>query len=120
MLGDKLRPGLKSLAVAQDRGDEKSSSKRPALGSRHGGRSTASPMSESAVAELGLPIVLKTRRYGYDGKGQAWIRSPGEAEAAWEAIGREPAVAEAGVEFDAEFSVVMARTRRTARRAPSR
>jgi 5-(carboxyamino)imidazole ribonucleotide synthase len=64
----------------------------------------------SAVAELGLPIVLKTRRYGYDGKGQAWIREPGDAESAWDDIGREPAVAEAGVGFDAEFSVVAART----------
>jgi 5-(carboxyamino)imidazole ribonucleotide synthase len=55
-------------------------------------------------------MVLKTRRYGYDGKGQAWIRAPGGVESAWDEIGREPAVAEAGVNFDAEFSVVMART----------
>jgi 5-(carboxyamino)imidazole ribonucleotide synthase len=54
--------------------------------------------------------VLKTRRYGYDGKGQAWIRSAGEAAAAWDAIGHEPAVAEAAVKFDAEFSVTVART----------
>jgi len=64
---------------------------------------------ESAVQELGTPLVLKTRRYGYDGKGQAWIRSPEEAQAALDAIAWEPAVAEAGVSFAAEFSVIVAR-----------
>jgi 5-(carboxyamino)imidazole ribonucleotide synthase len=53
--------------------------------------------------------VLKTRRYGYDGKGQAWIRSPDQAESAWTVIGEEAAVAEAEVEFTAEFSVIVAR-----------
>jgi 5-(carboxyamino)imidazole ribonucleotide synthase len=61
------------------------------------------------VGELGLPIVLKTRRYGYDGKGQAWVRSTGDVEAAWDAIGHEPAIAEAGVDFAAEYSVIVAR-----------
>jgi 5-(carboxyamino)imidazole ribonucleotide synthase len=63
-----------------------------------------------AIADLGLPLVLKTRRYGYDGKGQAWVRSPDEAEAAWNEIGRQPAVAETGVDFEAEFSVILARS----------
>jgi 5-(carboxyamino)imidazole ribonucleotide synthase len=63
----------------------------------------------AAVAELGTPLVLKTRRYGYDGKGQAWIRAEGDAATAWVAIGEEPAVAETGVDFLAEFSVILAR-----------
>jgi 5-(carboxyamino)imidazole ribonucleotide synthase len=63
----------------------------------------------AAIRALGVPIVLKTRRYGYDGKGQAWIRSPQDAADAWDAIGHEPAVAEAGVDFAAEFSVIVAR-----------
>ena len=54
-------------------------------------------------------MVLKTRRYGYDGKGQAWIRSSGDSAGAWASIGEEPAVAEAGVDFSAEFSVIVAR-----------
>jgi 5-(carboxyamino)imidazole ribonucleotide synthase len=58
---------------------------------------------------LGTFVVLKTRRYGYDGKGQAWIRAESEVEAGWAAIGEEPAVAEAGVDFFAEFSVILAR-----------
>jgi len=110
VLGGKLRPGLKSLAIAQDRGDEK------AFLERAGARVTpwrcvgSIEDVHAAVTELGLPIVLKTRRYGYDGKGQAWIRTAKDVEAAWNAIGHEPAVAEAGVDFEAEFSVVIARS----------
>ena len=109
MLGGKLRPGLKSLAVAQDRAEEKAFIE--CTGARVAPwRSVASLEDvDRAVAELGMPVVLKTRRYGYDGKGQAWIRSADEAEAAWDAIGGEPAVAEAGVDFAAEFSVIVAR-----------
>lgn len=110
VLGDKLRPGLKSLAVAQDRGNEKAFIE--STGARVAAwRAVASFADiEDAIAALGVPILLKTRRYGYDGKGQAWIREPAEAEAAWKMIGCEPAVAEAGVDFEAEFSVIMART----------
>lgn len=108
-LGDKLRPGTRSLAVAQDRAVEKQFIE-DCGGAVAPWRSVDSLEDvRSAVAELGLPIVLKTRRYGYDGKGQAWIRSETEAEAAWTAIGEEPAVAEAGVRFSAEFSVIVAR-----------
>ncbi len=53
--------------------------------------------------------MLKTRRYGYDGKGQAWVCGTDEASGAWSAIGEEPAIAEAGVDFVAEFSVILAR-----------
>ena len=110
VLGDKLRPGLKSLAIAQDRAEEKQFISD--AGARVAPWRPVATLDEvkQAVTVLGLPVVLKTRRYGYDGKGQAWIRSADEAEAAWEAIGHEPAVAEAGVNFGAEFSVIVART----------
>ena len=109
VLGDKLHPGTKSLAVAQDRGEEKSFIE--GTGARVAQWREVSSLDDvtAAIAELGVPVVLKTRRYGYDGKGQAWIRSPDEAGAAWDAIGHEPAVAEAGIKFDAEFSVIVAR-----------
>ena len=108
-LGEKLRPSTRSLAIAQDRAREKAFIE--GCGARVTRWREVASLDEvrAAVAELGAPIVLKTRRYGYDGKGQAWIRSAGEAEAAWRAIGEEPAVAEAGVDFLAEFSVVIAR-----------
>ena len=109
-LGDKLRPGTRSLAVAQDRAQEKQFIE--GCGARVAPWRAVSTLADvqSAVAELGSPLVLKTRRYGYDGKGQAWIRSADEAQDAWRQIGEEPAVAEAGIHFDAEFSVVLARS----------
>jgi len=109
VLGPKLRPSTRSLAIAQDRAREKAFIE--GTGGRVAAwRSVASLEEiEVAVEELGLPVVLKTRRYGYDGKGQAWIRSADEAASAWNAIGQKPAVAESGVEFIAEFSVILAR-----------
>ena len=109
LLGDQLRPGVKSLVVAQDRAKEKSFIE--STGGRVAPWRSITSLDEvkAAIAELGLPLVLKTRRYGYDGKGQAWIRSGAGAEAAWETIGRQPAVAEAGIDFAAEFSIVLAR-----------
>ena len=108
-LADKLRPGTRSLAVAQDRAEEKSFIE--SSGARVAPWRPVNSLDDvrKAVSDLGLPIVLKTRRYGYDGKGQAWIRSPEQAEAAWDDIGRQPAVAEAGMSFNAEFSVILAR-----------
>jgi 5-(carboxyamino)imidazole ribonucleotide synthase len=109
LLGDKLRPGTRSLAIAQDRAHEKEFIE--GSGARVAPWRPVSTFAEveAAVADLGTPLVLKSRRYGYDGKGQAWIRSPDEARQAWDAIGEEPAVAEAGVNFNAEFSVIVAR-----------
>jgi 5-(carboxyamino)imidazole ribonucleotide synthase len=66
---------------------------------------------DAAVARLGLPFVLKTRRFGYDGKGQAVVRTPDALDDAWDAIGRRPAVAEALVSFTRELSVLAVRGR---------
>jgi 5-(carboxyamino)imidazole ribonucleotide synthase len=109
VLGAKLRPGTTSLVIAQDRAKEKDFIE--STGARVAAWRAVASLGDvrDAVVALGMPVVLKTRRWGYDGKGQAWIRSAGEAEAAWQAIGAEPAVAEAGVDFSAEFSVIVAR-----------
>jgi 5-(carboxyamino)imidazole ribonucleotide synthase len=108
-LGAKLRPGTRSLAIAQDRALEKEFIEQ--CGGRVAPWRAVASLDEvrSAVDQVGRPLVLKTRRYGYDGKGQAWIRSADQAEEAWKAIGEEPAVAEAGIDFLAEFSVIVAR-----------
>jgi 5-(carboxyamino)imidazole ribonucleotide synthase len=108
VLGDKLRPGTKSLAVAQDRAAEKQFLEQHARVAPWRSISALSD-AEDAAAELGVPLVLKTRRFGYDGKGQAWIRSADETAEAWRAIGEKPAIGEAGVDFTAEFSVIIAR-----------
>lgn len=109
-LGDKLKPGTRSLGVAQDRAEEKrfieSTGARVASWREIDGPDDI----RAALVELGSPILLKTRRFGYDGKGQAWVGSAEEADAGWEAIGQAPAVAEARVSFTAEFSVIIARS----------
>ena len=110
VLGSRLRPGTRSLCIAQDRGREKQFIEES--GARVAPWACIDSVEDvrSAAASLGLPIVLKTRRYGYDGKGQAWVRNEADAEAAWDAIGHEPAIAEAGVAFESEFSVIIARS----------
>ena len=109
VLGDKLAPSARSLEVAQDRAAEKrfleSCGVRVAPWCEIDGQQDI----VAALDALGSPILLKSRRYGYDGKGQAWVQHADDAAAAWEAIGRQPAVAEARMSFDAEFSVILAR-----------
>jgi 5-(carboxyamino)imidazole ribonucleotide synthase len=64
---------------------------------------------QSALAHVGYPAILKTAAFGYDGKGQVRINRPEDAAAAWDAIGRQPAILEAVVDFEREISVVAAR-----------
>jgi len=64
----------------------------------------------SAMARTGRPAILKTRRMGYDGKGQAVIRTGDDPVAAWRAVGEQPAILESLVSFEREVSVVLARS----------
>ena len=64
----------------------------------------------AAVAKIGLPAVLKTRRLGYDGKGQAKIGKAGDIAAAWRAVAEAPCILEGFVDFEREVSVVAARS----------
>jgi 5-(carboxyamino)imidazole ribonucleotide synthase len=61
---------------------------------------------DAALARIGFPCVLKTRRLGYDGKGQAVLRSAADAGPAWERLGRQPLLLEAFVKFDREISCI--------------
>jgi 5-(carboxyamino)imidazole ribonucleotide synthase len=63
----------------------------------------------AGLARVGTPAVLKTAAFGYDGKGQAKVTSLAEAEAAWEAVGRQECILEGFVDFARELSVVAAR-----------
>jgi 5-(carboxyamino)imidazole ribonucleotide synthase len=108
-LGDKLRPGVRSLEIAQDRAKEKEFIEQCHARVAPWRAVSSLEELEAAVRELNFPLVLKTRRYGYDGKGQAWIRSEEEIAIAWAGIGEEPAIAERGVAFAAEFSVILTR-----------
>ncbi|HMH25547.1 MAG TPA: 5-(carboxyamino)imidazole ribonucleotide synthase, partial [Gemmatimonadaceae bacterium] len=64
---------------------------------------------QRAAARIGLPLVLKTRKMGYDGKGQAVIRDAASLEAAWNQLGGSPLIVEQFVEFQHELSVIGAR-----------
>ena len=109
-LGAKLRPATHSLTVTQDRAAEKRF--LDAAGVRIAPWAEVDDLAALAAAidMLGLPVLLKTRRFGYDGKGQAWVRTPEDAATAWDAVGRRPAVAEKAMQFASEFSVLTART----------
>ena len=66
---------------------------------------------EEAIGRVGLPAVLKTRRMGYDGKGQAVIGGPAQVEPAWRALGGAPLLLERFVDFRRELSILGARGR---------
>ncbi len=104
-----VHPSAKSLEVAQDRVAEKRFVE--ALGGQPAAWAAVDSLADldAAIALLGCPCVLKTRRLGYDGKGQARLTTPGDAAAAWAAIGGQPAILEAWVDFSHEFSVLLAR-----------
>ncbi len=66
---------------------------------------------DAALRAVGLPAVLKTRRFGYDGKGQAVIRTRGDIEAAWDKLGGRPLILEEFIPFDRELSIIAVRGR---------
>lgn len=103
-----VHPGPKALRVSQERVAEKKFVE--SLGGRPARWAAVDSRTDLAagLAHTGTPAVLKTARFGYDGKGQMVIRTPDEADAAWEAIGG-PAVLEAFIDFSHEFSVLIAR-----------
>jgi 5-(carboxyamino)imidazole ribonucleotide synthase len=65
----------------------------------------------AAIAQIGLPAVLKTRRFGYDGKGQAVLRTHADADEAWQRLGGRPLILEGFVPFDRELSLIAVRGR---------
>jgi 5-(carboxyamino)imidazole ribonucleotide synthase len=102
-------PDPKILATTQDRLSEKTFV--GALGIRTAPFAALGGPDElpGAVERIGWPAVLKTRRYGYDGKGQATIREGADPQAAWREVGGQPCILEAFVPFEREVSVVAAR-----------
>ena len=105
-----VRPGPKSLEVAQDRLAEKALMSELGIGTAvFAGIASISELY-SAIGRTGRPAVLKTRRLGYDGKGQTVIRQGDDPRNAWRAIGEAPAILEAHVRFEREISVVLARS----------
>ena len=104
-----VRPAPTALEVTQDRSAEKTFLRDAGIATTPFVTVDESTDLAVAVAALGGRTVLKTRRWGYDGKGQALALTPAEAAAAWAAIDHQPAIAEAFVDFSCEVSVIVAR-----------
>uniref|UniRef100_UPI00286DBB95 5-(carboxyamino)imidazole ribonucleotide synthase n=1 Tax=Sandarakinorhabdus sp. TaxID=1916663 RepID=UPI00286DBB95 len=104
-----MLPGAASLEVAQDRMAEKQFV--AGLGGRPAPFAAVDSRADldAALARIGTPAILKTRRMGYDGKGQARIMAPEGADAAYAAIAGQSAVLEGFVHFTHEFSVILCR-----------
>ncbi|MBS3744409.1 MAG: 5-(carboxyamino)imidazole ribonucleotide synthase [Wenzhouxiangellaceae bacterium] len=105
-----VRPSAVALAAAQDRLFEKN--RFAALGMDTAGYAEVNSRTDlgSAVERLGVPAVVKTRRMGYDGKGQMVLRDGEDLELAWRALGEHALIVEQWVEFDFECAITAVRT----------
>lgn len=109
--GVEVAPGAKALAVAQDRVAEKT------FLNAHGAPTVAFAAADSpeaaieAVAQVGAPALMKTRREGYDGKGQRWVEHAHQAARVFAELGSVPVILEAPADFVRELSVIAARGR---------
>jgi 5-(carboxyamino)imidazole ribonucleotide synthase len=105
----KLAPSSRSLEVSQDRLVEKQLFESLDLPVAPYAKVDSPEELETAIAAVGLPAILKTRRLGYDGKGQMRITDAARAGDAWRAVGEVPSILEGMVDFDREISVVVVR-----------
>ncbi|MHB1304094.1 MAG: 5-(carboxyamino)imidazole ribonucleotide synthase [Acidiphilium sp.] len=104
-----VRPGPDILRISQDRIAEKTFLNDCGVRTAPWAPVETAAELHAAIARIGLPAVLKTTRLGYDGKGQALIRTEGEAEMALALLNPKPLILEGFVDFAAECSVIAAR-----------
>ncbi|WP_372605125.1 5-(carboxyamino)imidazole ribonucleotide synthase [Actibacterium sp.] len=104
-----IRPGREALRVSQDRMTEKQFLADLGLKTAPFAAVDTRKDLTAALASVGAPAILKTRRFGYDGKGQARIMSPDQADAAFDSMAGAPSVLEGFVDFSHEVSVIAAR-----------
>lgn len=109
----RVAPNALSLRTAQDRVLEKTLFRECGLPTTEFAGVATRAELDAALARIGAPAILKTRREGYDGKGQFSIKTPADAEAAWRALGAQAStrglILEGFVPFDFEASVVAVR-----------
>jgi 5-(carboxyamino)imidazole ribonucleotide synthase len=103
-------PSSRALEVAQDRLNEKACFRSLGIGTPAFEAVQTWPELSAALTRVGLPAVLKTRRFGYDGKGQAVLRSEADARAALERLGGVPLILEGFVRFQRELSIIAVRS----------
>ena len=104
-----VRPGPEALAVCQDRLAEKEFLTAAGIAAAPYMRVDDAGALARAIAQIGRPAILKTRRFGYDGKGQVLVREGADLAVTFRALGGKPAILEAVVPFSTEISVVAAR-----------
>ena len=109
-LGASVAPGPKALAVAQDRLDEKTFLNASGIATVAFDEINSAEDLAVAVRRRGA-MLLKSRRGGYDGKGQVWASRPDDAKRAFAEIGHRPAIAEAPADFRRELALIAARGR---------
>ncbi len=105
-------PGSRALEVAQDRLNEKNCFRSLGIGTPAFEAVSSREELERALEVVGLPAVLKTRRLGYDGKGQAVLRTQADAQAAFQRLGSSALILEAFVSFQRELSIIAVRSSR--------
>jgi 5-(carboxyamino)imidazole ribonucleotide synthase len=110
-LGASVAPNARALAIAQDRVEEKTFLNGVGIPTVPFAAVDGLADLQGALRRLGAPLLLKTRRGGYDGKGQTWVQRADEAAPALAAIGHHPAIAEAPADFRREVAVIAARGR---------
>ncbi len=104
-----VRPGRRALEVAQDRVAEKDFLSDLGLATAPYAAVDGPDDLAAALVRLGAPTILKTRRLGYDGKGQLRLGADADPAAAWAAVGGVPCVLEGFVDFEREISAIAAR-----------
>jgi len=109
---NRIRPPAPALATSQDRLLEKQLFRELRIPTPPFTAVDSRADLQHAVQRIGLPGVLKSRRFGYDGKGQAVVRSAADADAAWAQLGSQPLLYESFVNFTAEVSIIGARSTR--------
>jgi 5-(carboxyamino)imidazole ribonucleotide synthase len=104
-----VRPGSKALGIAQDRINEKQLAREIGAMTADFADIPSEDALRKMLPQIGLPAILKTRRFGYDGKGQVRISSEAESASAYAAMRGQPAILERMVAFQSEISVIAAR-----------
>lgn len=103
-------PGSRALEIAQDRLNEKTCFRSLGIATPAFEPVGTLPELMAALSRIGYPAVLKTRRFGYDGKGQAVLRAEADARAAFERLGQAPLILEGFVPFERELSIIAVRS----------
>ncbi|MCJ9427896.1 5-(carboxyamino)imidazole ribonucleotide synthase [Kordiimonas marina] len=105
-----LRPGARALQVSQDRLHEKDFLTESGVKTAPYVAFESEAELQEAIKKIGRPAVAKTRRFGYDGKGQVMIKNRADIDKVLDVTGGAPAILEGFVNFDREISVVVARS----------